>query len=279
MEKMSDFWSMNEGTFYCLYDKKRTLAFKKAILNTVKKGDVVLELGAGSGVLSMFAADAGARKVYAIELDVANIHSLKSSVKSNGYDKQIEVLHADATTIDLPEKVDVIICEMIATGLVEELQIPAMNNALRFAKKTTKVLLKEYNIALDLVNEKNTFYNKQFDVIRYEFPDLKDLKSKPLSERKIIRSIDFSKPVRKTLLKEKGQFTITENGIINGLRLSADTVFSDNSTFDYSISYSFPAILPIDPIEVKRGDICEFSISYSMCEGPHRLKYSIKKTN
>jgi type I protein arginine methyltransferase len=102
MEDMNDFWSLNEGTFYCLYDTKRTLAFKNAIRRTVTKGDVVLELGAGSGVLSMFAADAGARKVYAVELDQVNVRSLQATVNANGYGNVIEVIHGDALTFTPP---------------------------------------------------------------------------------------------------------------------------------------------------------------------------------
>ncbi len=274
---MSEFWSLNEGTFYCLYDQKRTLPFKKAIFNTVKKGDIVVELGAGSGVLSMFAVDAGAEKVYAVELDKANIDSLKASIKANGYEGRIIVIEDDATSVVLPEKADVIICEMIATGLVEELQIPVMNNALKYAKEGCRVLLKEYAITLDLVSQKNTFYNKRFEVIRYEFPDLKDLKSKPLSEKMILRTIDFSKSTENQFLDEKVTFDIKKNGVLNGIRLGGDTIFADGSHFGFSISYSFPAILPIEPIAVKKGERYEVAISYSMCEGPHKLSYAIKK--
>ena len=277
MEKMSEFWSLNEGTFYCLFDKKRTLAFKRAIKNTVQKGDVVVEMGAGSGVLSMFAADAGASKVYAVELDATNINSLKSSIKVNGYEGIIVVIEGDATKVNLPERVDVIICEMIATGLVGELQIPAMNNALRFAKKNTRVVLKEYHIALELVSERDLFYGKQFNVIRYEFPDKRSLKSLPLTERIIIRKVDFSEKNTKTLLNENVVLKASQSGVANGIRLSSDTLFADNSRFDYSISYSFPAILPIEPIKVAKNEEFKISISYSMCEGPHHLKYSIHK--
>lgn len=58
-----------------LKDRIRTDAYKNAILNNKDafKGKVVLDIGCGTGVLSIFAAKAGARKVYGIEFaDIAD---------------------------------------------------------------------------------------------------------------------------------------------------------------------------------------------------------------
>jgi histone-arginine methyltransferase CARM1 len=52
-----------------LMDEIRTNCYRNAILNNKLDfhDKVVLDVGAGSGILSLFAAQAGARKVYAIE--------------------------------------------------------------------------------------------------------------------------------------------------------------------------------------------------------------------
>lgn len=274
---IKDFWSLNESTFYCLYDRKRTLSFKKAIKNIVSKGDVVIELGAGSGVLSLFAADAGASKVYAVELDDTNARSLRNTIKANGYDDIIEVVQGDALKYKPKFKADVIICEMIATGMIEELQVPAMNHILQYTNPDTKVLLNKYKINLDLVNQKDEYYNKKFDVVRFEFPDKTSLRSKVLSKSTLVKEVDLSKINKNTFINKNLVIEITKPGTVNGLRVTGDTVFCDGSTFDYSLSYSFPIILPVPSQVVKKGDTFKVKISYSLCEGPHQLKYFVQK--
>jgi predicted RNA methylase len=119
--------------FRWLMDEKRTLMFKKAIDKVVKEGDIVADLGTGTGILAMFAVDAGAEKVYAVEANSQLCKFLKEIFKENGYEN-IHLIQGDARKITLPEKIDVAICEMISTGLIKEMQVPVMNNVLKYLK-------------------------------------------------------------------------------------------------------------------------------------------------
>lgn len=101
-------------------DEIRTSAFQKAIAATVKKGDVVLDVGAGSGVLSLFAAKAGAARVYAIERSPQAAAMAIHLVEANGFGGIIQIVEGDVRQVQPPEQVDVIVSEWMGTVGIEE---------------------------------------------------------------------------------------------------------------------------------------------------------------
>ena len=102
-----------------LRDHVRNESYRKALLHAVRKDDVVLDMGAGTGILSLFAAAAGARKVYAIErTPTANV--ARRIVATNGLSDRIEVLQSDLEDVDLPEKVNVLVSEWMGGFGVDE---------------------------------------------------------------------------------------------------------------------------------------------------------------
>jgi protein-L-isoaspartate O-methyltransferase len=100
-------------------DAARTDAFRDAIARVVRPGDAVLDVGAGSGILSLFAAQAGARVVYAVER--TEIAGLAADLAArNGYAHVVRVVRADAERVWLPERVDVLVSEWLGTIGVDE---------------------------------------------------------------------------------------------------------------------------------------------------------------
>ncbi|MDQ3364939.1 MAG: 50S ribosomal protein L11 methyltransferase [Myxococcota bacterium] len=109
---------------WMLRDVVRNEAYRNAILQVVKPGDVVLDMGAGTGILSIFAAQAGAKQVYAVErTEMAPV--ARRIIESNGLEDRIDVVQSDLEDVSLPEKVNVIVSEwMGGLGVDENMLAP-----------------------------------------------------------------------------------------------------------------------------------------------------------
>jgi hypothetical protein len=94
---------------HLLDDRIRTEAFRRAIKKVVRRGDVVVDLGAGTGILAIEARRAGASAVYAIERDPI-VHIARSIAAANQIDG-ITWLAAHSRDVVLPERADVIVSE------------------------------------------------------------------------------------------------------------------------------------------------------------------------
>ncbi|XP_015175955.1 PREDICTED: protein arginine N-methyltransferase 6 isoform X1 [Polistes dominula] len=106
-----------------LDDTSRTLAYKNAIFKCADKfkDKVVIDVGAGTGILSIFCAQAGAKTVYAVEAsELAKI--CKEVVTENNLENVIEVIHSKVEDLDPNniQKVDVIVSEWMGFYLVHE---------------------------------------------------------------------------------------------------------------------------------------------------------------
>ncbi|KAF2359276.1 S-adenosyl-L-methionine-dependent methyltransferase [Trinorchestia longiramus] len=108
-------------------DQVRTDAYHKAIMQDPGfiKGKVVCDVGCGSGILSLFCAQAGAKKVYAIEASKIAMLA-KKTVKNNGFEDIITVLEGRAEDVELPEKVDVIVSEWMGYMMLYETMLPSV---------------------------------------------------------------------------------------------------------------------------------------------------------
>jgi len=101
-----------------LSDSVRVDAYHRGIHRNVKSGDVVLDLGTGTGLLAFMASRAGAKKVYAIEhsdfIDVA-----REIARLNGF-TNIEFVRANSREFTPPEPVDVVVHEQMGDELFNE---------------------------------------------------------------------------------------------------------------------------------------------------------------
>lgn len=121
-----------------LEDTDRSITLMNKIYGQTQKGDVVIDLGAGTGVLGLTALLKGADKVYFIDINPQLTNFISFLATSRGYeDDKYQVIAADVTKpeqyvdkIELPEgrKINQILCELINSGLMLEPQVAAVKN-------------------------------------------------------------------------------------------------------------------------------------------------------
>ena len=115
-------------------DRVRTEAFQHAIDSVVRSGDTVLDIGAGSGILSVFAARAGAARVYAVEQTSVAVLAQQLAA-ANGVAEIVRVIHGDVMDIEPPERVDVIVSEWLGGfGIDEGMLVPVITARDRWLK-------------------------------------------------------------------------------------------------------------------------------------------------
>ncbi|CAJ0950378.1 unnamed protein product, partial [Mesorhabditis belari] len=108
-----------------LKDEVRTVTYRNSIYHNkhLFKDKIVMDVGSGTGILSMFAARAGAKKVIAVEFSAMAIQS-RQIISDNGLDHIVEVIQSKLEDItELPdgiEKVDIIISEWMGYCLFYE---------------------------------------------------------------------------------------------------------------------------------------------------------------
>jgi protein arginine N-methyltransferase 1 len=92
-------------------DRERLDAHARALRRLVTPASVVIDLGAGTGVMSLLACQAGARRVYAIEPSSA-VQVLAQAARDNGFAERIVILPRRSTEVMLPERADVIVSDL-----------------------------------------------------------------------------------------------------------------------------------------------------------------------
>ncbi|XP_010609212.1 protein arginine N-methyltransferase 9 isoform X1 [Fukomys damarensis] len=118
-------WLVERWHFIMLNDRKRNMIYNAAIQKAVCLGSKsVLDIGAGTGILSMFAKKAGAQSVYACELSKTMYELACDVVAANKMEAGIKLLHMKSLDIEIPkhipERVSLVVTETVDAGLFGE---------------------------------------------------------------------------------------------------------------------------------------------------------------
>lgn len=173
-----------------LKDRVRTLAYRNAIMKNkhLFKDKIVLDVGCGTGILSMFAAQAGAKHVLAV--DMSNIIEMAQKVIDlNGFSDKITLFRGKLEDVKLPyDKVDIIISEWMGYFLLYESMLDTVLIARDLHLKEGGLIFPDkasIHVAMiedeDYKNEKIHFWEDSMQLYGFDYsPFVKIAMSEPL---------------------------------------------------------------------------------------------------
>lgn len=270
-----EIWSNTDFPYQCLLDFKRTTTFQAAIQTVIKQGDIVLDVGAGSGILSFFAAQAGAKKVYAVEVDSLLASCLVRSVQANNLTAVVEVIQGDIHAVRLPQNVDVLICEMMETGLMDEMQVTVLNalHARNIITATTQLIPFQYETFIELGFTDFNYYGYKVFAPKHDWPHYRDSGNGWLpthfhahSRLQCVGAFDFRQPIR-SAIDRKVAIKVETDGLVNAARISARAHLTKGLVLGATNALNGDKVLPIDELPLAEGQIVQVRVSYRMGGG------------
>jgi predicted RNA methylase len=256
------------GANLCLSDRYRIRQFEFAIKETIKSGDVVLDAGSGTGILAFLALKYGAGKVYAVEIDDYLCRTIKENAVANGFEKRLEVINLDLFSLDsLDREVNLVLMEMITTGLIEEAQVPAYNWLVdkKIITPSTRVIpfgFETYGTVLEY-----DFQEYGFQIKRVKHGGLRGVTGK-LSRKKRIYSAEFNSNKISPEVNVLIDYSIVQSGVANSICLESIARLSRGIVLGESTWINHPVIVPLHPvIHTEEGDALKIDIKYIMGAG------------
>lgn len=232
-----------------LKDVVRTKTYQNVIYRNkfLFKDKIVLDVGAGTGILSLFCAKAGAKHVYAVECSQM-ADKAQEIIKANGYSNVITVLKGKIEEIDLPvAQVDIIISEWMGYFLLYE----NMLNTVLFARDKWLI-----NDGLVLPDSASLYLTAIEDA---------DYKEEKIEFWKDVYGFDMS-CIRKQAMTEPLVDIVNQNQIVTDCYLLKTMDISKMTTGDASFTAPFKLVAERD--DYIHALVAYFDVSFTQC---HKL--------
>jgi type I protein arginine methyltransferase len=254
-----------------LAEPVRGSAYLTAVRETVRAGSVVADIGSGPGMLGVYAATLGARRVFLIDPD-ASVYAGAELARENGVSDRVEVIRATSTEIELPERADVIVSDLRGVTPFQGRHLAAAADMRRRLLAPGGVCIPRRDVVMTALVEDDALYARTVDawsgvpvpLKRDSFAKLltnrwyrtRATGEQLLTESSRFVTLDYDQPTPP--LSAAWETVATRDGTAHGLLLWFDTELT--STIGLSNAPTAPpalygqAFFPFAPaIRVRRG--------------------------
>ncbi len=249
-----------------LTDAHRMDSFAEAIAAVVSPGMRVLDLGAGTGVLSFFAARQGAT-VTAVEREPGVLAAARSALSASVGD-QVTLVHGDARTYLPSEPVDVVLCEMMHVGQLREKQIEVVGGFRdRYVAaglgRLPRFLPEACLQAVQPVEQDFTFSGYTVPAPYFQDPFCAQPRTTPLASPELWQQFCYDVTIPSTCTADVG-LRAERGGRLNAVRLITKNVLAvdpaTGRTIDWLMNY---LVVPLArPVQVVEGEQVRVRFSY-----------------
>ncbi len=271
-----------------LNDVRRNDAFEAAIIAALAQTGPdarVLDIGTGSGLLSMMAARAGAQSVTACEMVPIIADMARQIIADNGYSDRITVHTAPSTELKvgehLDERADILVSEILSSDLLTEHVIDTFEDAHARLLKPDAIVIPRAASAIGCLVESQVLADyvfvdqvSGFDISRFgalaspKLPIHGTMTDwKRLSDDVELVHIDLTRTQHQSDLHLL-QINVLEDGIATGIVQWMHVDLAEGITFDnhpdgytdggwLQVLHNFP-----EPIAVRAGDVLNVAVGH-----------------
>lgn len=264
-----------------LHDTARMDAFRRAIDATVQPGDVVVDIGCGTGVLSFMACEAGARKVYAIEGGPV-IELARELAVDNGFADRIEFLDGWSLKVGIPEPADVLVSETIGNAGFDEgivaWTVDARRRLLRPGAALVPQRLRMWVAAVESFDDHSLVSDWWATALPYDYAAAHRRAARMLwfadfmphhllGQPELAADADL-RSVQDEPITSAGRLQVDRDGTLHGLACWFDSLLSPGVTVDNTpprteSSWSHGFLPLAEPVAVSAGDHLSWEVSVS----------------
>ena len=256
-------------------DRVRMDAYSAAIAKYVRPGDAVLDLGCGPGIFALLACKAGARRVYAIDINSV-VEFGRHLAAANGYQEKVQFMCGDSRQVHLPERVNVVISDVRGVLPLYSHSVGTLEDARTRLLADGGQMLPTRDTLMCAIVEVPEYYREIADAWK-SIPPLDLSAGLPLVLNGVYRErlkpeqvlsdvqpwccLDYTIGA-KASASGSVRLTASRAGVGNGLGLWFETQLGDGISYcteprtgDTVYGHTF---LPwLEPVPLEKGDVCE----------------------